>query len=691
MSSPGTSYRLIGLSIALLIGIVTGVLSGATLHHRKGSLRIAAEPLRQAQNAENAVLDYQFTLRDALGLSPAVDPRIVIIGMDEAADEVIGEPEALWGSEYARAVAALYEAGAAVVGFDVVFRPQIDKLPLGDPVRDRFEEEFEPFSEVLSTAPGFVMIGILNPHYESEITENGSTDGYHDDARWVSRSHDSLVGWALADDTRISEAAANVGREADKVVRVLSFYFREELRTTLSEEQGTLQERKLRPEAFFAVLAERAARRELRHDADGRVFFGDQEVVTEPRGFLRVNYPQPTQRLNGKPVPQGNYQSAFEIRLFSEVLQGKSLEDLEGKICIIAPEAASYQDFRATPHSRWTGLESLGVEVHAAALNTLLTGRYLRPILPVAAFSICLGLSLLVGLACVFARTPRRALQISILMMLGYLAITVLSFSVAETVLPMLAPVLAAGCSMIGCLIHRHQSVEKDKRFAEKVLGRMVSPPVMHAILAHPECLQLGGSRKHLTVLYSDINNFTPKCERHKPEEVIVMLNSYFEEMVRIIFEHEGNLKQFVGDEIMVLFGAPQPQEDHAARAVDCGLEMMRRLRELREQDPKGDEGGFYDIKIGIHTGEAVVGQVGSMERSEYAAVGDDVNLGARIMGLTKSLGCNLLVSEATCKRASGLIGVEWISRGPQNFKGKSKTMVIYEVRERAIGGGLEQ
>lgn len=132
----------------------------------------------------------------------------------------------------------------------------------------------------------------------------------------------------------------------------------------------------------------------------------------------------------------------------------------------------------------------------------------------------------------------------------------------------------------------------------------------------------------------------------------------------------------------MVIYNAPHDQPDHAARAVMTGLEMIERLEQMKAR-ANGRE-GFYEVKIGINTGDVVVGNVGTATRMEYAAVGDDVNLGARIETLTKKLGAFLLVSAATKKEAEGqLPGVEWISRGVQQFKGKTAEMEVFEVRRK--------
>jgi len=214
----------------------------------------------------------------------------------------------------------------------------------------------------------------------------------------------------------------------------------------------------------------------------------------------------------------------------------------------------------------------------------------------------------------------------------------------------------------------------------------MVSPQVMNHVLANYQSLT-NGERKEITVLFSDINDFTPVCEQHTPEEVIKMLSEYFSNMVDVIMKYDGYLKQYVGDEIMVIFGAPDDSSDHATRAVLTALEMRDALAKAKETSQ--GKPGFYEVKIGINTGSVVLGKVGPESRWEYAAVGDHVNLGARVMSVAKNLGMDIGVSAASKarfekEREEGQPcseKVEWISQGVQSFKGKISQMEVFGIK----------
>jgi class 3 adenylate cyclase len=209
------------------------------------------------------------------------------------------------------------------------------------------------------------------------------------------------------------------------------------------------------------------------------------------------------------------------------------------------------------------------------------------------------------------------------------------------------------------------------------LFGRYAS----QTLLREPALLELGyASRRQVTVLFADIDKFSTLSEQYTPDEVIRMLNDYFEAMAAIIVPSGGWIKQFVGDEIMVIYGAPDDHPRAAPAAVDTAVRMIARLAELRAAATRP---GFFEITVGIHTGEVTVGTVGNKDRTEYAAVGDHVNLGSRIMGLGKSLGTPILVSSAVREAAGALPGVAFTDRGAHPVKGRQANVQVFEVGAR--------
>lgn len=565
---------------------------------------------------DRGLVDVFFLARHAIGKDPPLDPRIQLVHLDPQVTEEIGQPVSRWCDDYARAISSLLSQGAVAVALDIVYAPALAKLP---------PEEADP---VWAEIAGLAELTLTQPVV---IVDAYRPDG--SDFTSVKELH-------FAADDGENVAYNNMLTDSDGKVRSLGLVFRD----SLPYKNRNLAGR----------LAELATGRAVTSVA-GRV----EGAVSDSEHKMRINYPGP---------PDVTF-AAFSM---AKLLRGEPV-DVKGKICLIGP-VEDANDLHVTPFGAM-----LGMEIHAAALNTLLTGRYLRP------SPIWVHLTLALAGALVAFSVARRA-PASVLLggylvaSLLYLGLAFAVFTKLGWVLPLWAPVLLAGLVGAESYIWRYLALERSRRYVQGLLGRFVSPQVMQELLAKPENVQLGGRRRRITILFSDINDFTPLCESRTPEEVITMLNEFFEEMLEIIFRHGGTVKQFVGDEIMVLYGAPEEMPDHAARAVRTAKEMVERLQQLKAE--RGAESGFYEVKIGIHTGSVVVGNVGNERRSEYAAVGDSVNTAARIEAITKEVGEAILVSEETRAEAiTSLEGIEFVSRGVQRFKGKADQLEVFGIR----------
>lgn len=228
---------------------------------------------------------------------------------------------------------------------------------------------------------------------------------------------------------------------------------------------------------------------------------------------------------------------------------------------------------------------------------------------------------------------------------------------------------------------------ERDHQVAEKqrlraTLGRLVSEDVADLAEREQDALSRGGNIRTVSCLFVDIVGFTTRCEELPPDRIIEMLNRYFTQMCELVARNNGTVKQFVGDEIMVLFNAAKETPDHPMLALWTAVEMIDRLRELKSEDPDG-RNGFYDVKIGVHTGPVIYGAVGAQDRMEFAAVGDTVNLTSRVMNMNTELGTRLLITEdlyfEVYRRATR--SVEFISLGAQIVRGRNQPIKVYEVR----------
>jgi adenylate cyclase len=204
-----------------------------------------------------------------------------------------------------------------------------------------------------------------------------------------------------------------------------------------------------------------------------------------------------------------------------------------------------------------------------------------------------------------------------------------------------------------------------------------VSPSLARLASDRPETLALGGETRELTVLFSDIRNFTSIAEGLSAEALVELLNHYLGEMTDVIFRHDGMLDKYVGDAIMAVWGAPLPQGDHASRACRTALDMVTRLRSLQSvwQQRGWPELG---IGIGINSGSMVVGNVGSVQRLSYTVIGDNVNLGSRLEGLNKLYGTEIIASEGTVRAAGEAVVARELDM--VRVKGKSLAVRIFEI-----------
>ena len=196
-------------------------------------------------------------------------------------------------------------------------------------------------------------------------------------------------------------------------------------------------------------------------------------------------------------------------------------------------------------------------------------------------------------------------------------------------------------------VITRYLTDEKEKRSIRSAFRYYLTPTVMDAVLANPGMLKLGGEKRELTVLFSDIRGFTSLSEQMAPERLVALLNGYLTPMTDIVFENGGTLDKYMGDSIMAFYGAPLAQPDHALRACQTALQMLRKLEELRAQW-RAEGLPELAIGIGICSGPMVVGNMGSQSRFDYTVMGDAVNVASRLEGANKTYGTQVILSETT-------------------------------------------
>ena len=357
---------------------------------------------------------------------------------------------------------------------------------------------------------------------------------------------------------------------------------------------------------------------------------------------------------------------------FNSQKRKRDPKEFKDKIVIIGVTASGLHDIRATP----VGSLYDGADILAGALDNLKNRNYLRQV--AAAWPAAIALVLLALLYAGF-RAHRHTLKIggalllvSVVLVAGqYVAIGKL------LVVPMLRPLLFAWAFFFIAALQEYLRERREREQAVKEFSRFVNPHVVKELIAHGGLSREGESRQ-VTLLFSDIRGFTTLSESRTPQEVVSLLNRYFSRQVEVIFRNGGALDKFIGDCIMAIWGAPLDDAKHAEHAIQCALEMSDTLDAFRKDlaDPNGD----FDVGIGIHSGPAVVGLIGSEQRREYTAIGDTVNLASRIEGLTKGV-ARILVSEDTMRLCPDAF--DFVPCGLYKVKGRTQEVALYEPKRK--------
>ena len=334
----------------------------------------------------------------------------------------------------------------------------------------------------------------------------------------------------------------------------------------------------------------------------------------------------------------------------------------------------SVEDGFTTPFSGTVPMA--GVEFHAGAADTILSGSFIKgpPVYQRLLLVVVLGLA-----AIALGRFPRSLFGcIGAVALVGLLVGAWLAaFSAAGYFWPIAAP-LAMLLVGYGVALTDRTSVELwEKQQARSMLSRYLPPDMVTEVLKNPVAARLGGRRVEMSILFSDIRGFTSLSEGLAPEAVVDLLNEYLSVMTEIIFRNGGTIDKFEGDAILAFFGAPQPLEDHPERAVLTAIEMREGSERLQDQWLEVTKRELA-IGVGVHSGEAMVGNVGSLRRMDYTVIGDSVNLASRLQDLTKDYGASILISGATQSRVEQMCRLRFL--GSVEVRGRLEPVNLYEV-----------
>lgn len=568
---------------------------------------------------------------------------------DQSLAQFSDDPLVFWTPLFARACETLRQAGVAVIGVDFLFTitPEkwIAKLQLKD--TEGLKNYDQVFRQMLGTGK-IALVGTL-------------VRGHEGDRDTLLLPHQDYL-LSLPDFDLVSHIGyANLKTDEDGSVRRYEIAPVSNLASGLAEGAPRL--------ALGALLAVRA--RGLPADASAWDIAGR---TISPERLANISFAGPP--------------GTFPKISFSRLLDENAAKDpavlaLRGKVVIVGGDFIGMNDVHDTPYSGSLsgagGALMTGPEIQASIVETLLSGTVTAPVSDWLRWSVCL---LLIALTLCLYRNLSPWSGLGVLAAAGAVALLTAwwlfqgfrLFPAAHLQLGLLA---AYTLSYGGRLTRE----EREKRFIRSVFRRYVADHVVDTLLASGKMPDLGGEKTTVTVLFSDIRNFTTTSERLGAHEVVEFLNRYFERICAIILEEGGTIDKFIGDAVMVQFGAPVPYPDHAARALRASLAMRAAAAEFKSwmSERFADRNlPAFKIGIGMHTGEAIVGNVGSSQRMEYTVIGDTVNLASRLESASKTLGCVIVASGETLKVAG--IAVRTGLHDVIQVKGRETPVEIFEV-----------
>ena len=373
--------------------------------------------------------------------------------------------------------------------------------------------------------------------------------------------------------------------------------------------------------------------------------------------------------------------SAADVRNLA--LAGVPLPWMKDKVVILGSGFHDSERFRTAFYDEpdttgaifgWT----YGPEIHANATQNLLSSRYAVPVAtPLVLLLLFLSAGLVTG--AVFRYGTNLGAVTGVLLLIGQAVVSYVAFAQSEAVVPFIALAISIVLAFLGSTSYVSIIEGKEKRMIKGAFGKYLAPSVVEELVANPSALKLGGDRRHISMLFSDLAGFTSMSEVLDPERLVAVLNEYLHEMTDIVRDEGGYVDKYIGDAVMALYGAPNALHDHAVRACRSALRMQVRLGELnfrwRQQDPGAVK---LKVRIGLNTGDPVVGNVGGEEKFNYTVLGDSVNLAARLEPACKVYGVNIMLSEQTAVEAEDRIQVRELDL--LAVYGKTAPIRVYEL-----------
>jgi adenylate cyclase len=592
-------------------------------------------------------------------VNPSNSPTVVV-ALDEETfrtSPFASSPNITWTREIGHVLTAIIESGAKVVGFDIVYPISIEQSEiafanetLGAKLRG-FDRDYLR-ALALGARDGKVLLG--------EVQFGDHPIG-------------PSPGQRIAVGQQQNIRALNAYTDSDNVVRRLPLAF------VVDGEQVP---------SMAVELAARALGASPEFGGDGSMTLAGYRILEPTPNTLTLNFEGgadaiPTFSFADLDVclTKGDrdfFRRAFDgkVVIFGTVLDSEDRK-ITSKRFATAPEGAGGPRC-ALPFtssiSAFARSTIPGVYIQATAVNNLIERNALTELSPGAAAAVAVGFSVLIA-AVVLMLTPLAALGTYAAAALGWTALALVAFRHAF-VLPLFGPFIAGVGAAIVTIAYRFLVTDRDKRFLRRSFALYLAPAVIEKMLASKKPPELGGETRNVTVYFSDVAGFSSFSERMSPVQLVALMNEYLSVMAEIIEEHGGFVDKYIGDAIVAVFGAPVDDPNHARNAVLAALRCRAGLEELNRR-ADSHMGHRLAQRIGLNTGEALVGNIGSRRRFNYTVMGDVVNLASRLEGANKFFGTDILVSEATVALTRSTIA--WREIDAIGVKGRSGAVRVYE------------
>ena len=625
------------------------------------------DPSVVRDHIESKTYDMRLHLRNAMQKQP-LHPDIVIVAIDENSLAKVGRWP--WSRHVMAGLVEKIGAGQPkAIGIDILFSEKEDAEADGALAR----AVAKAGNVVLATA--FLLV----PDHE-KYAPPGEVSDFLWDSAFMEVKAVPGINWK-----KFAKKSAKVIAPLEEIARggALGHV------TAITDLDGTVRSELLSlnyGDDCYPSLALQVARTAMGVPMKEMALFGgsavriaDKMISTGLSGQVEINY-------------RGGEHS-FPHLSAADVLQGAIPPDaFHGKIVLIGTSALATYDHKVTPFSG----NMPGVEKNANVVQNILLGNFIRRSPGVVELASILAASL--ALILLLPRLSAvKGVVVGVGMIGSYFVLSNLLLIYLNLRINLVYPVANMMLILAVETITKLFTEEKRARQIREIFSSYVSPKIVELLVNNPEQAAMAGERKTVTVMFSDIIGFTTLSEKLRPEEVVAMLNEYFREMAETIFHWDGTLDKFVGDEIMAIWGAPIDQPDHAELATRCALEMSDRLDRL--QAKWREEGKLnIDCGIGINSGEVVIGNIGWLgKKMDYTAIGNNVNIAARIEKLTRQYGTRILITDNTYEMIkplvdSGSMGhAEFTNLDSVKVKGKDEEVRILSVKSLAAEGVILQ